>query len=130
MFVYWQHCLYNCKHIQTILQNIMNNPQKLPQPIFNKLLKQIEYVDMIESDNIISFQAKHDKYILEFYTYLDNYKFAIEDCGYWEDDKWTGLAASGDQREKMNAILREKYNAHIQHINDLRQEELEALWED
>ena len=107
----------------------MNTPQYLPQPVYRELMKNLEYVDMIESDNIISFQSKHDNYILEFYTYLDNYKFDIEDCGYFQNEKWVKLTPTEKQLEKMKEILAEKHRLHVQIVDEMRQAELEDYWQ-
>ena len=113
----------------TIVRIIMNTSQYLPQTAYRELIKSLEYVDMIESDNIISFRSKHDKYILEFYTHLDNYKFAIEDCGYFEGKKWISLTPTEKQLEKMKEILAEKYRLYQMNIDEMRQEELQERWD-
>ena len=107
----------------------MKTSQFLPQSTYRELMKSLEYVDMIESDNIISFRSKHDKYILEFNTHLDNYKFAIEDCGYFEGKKWVKLTPTEKQLEKMKEILAEKYRLYQMNIDEMRQEELQERWE-
>lgn len=106
----------------------MNTPQFFPQLVYREVMNNLEYVDKVESDNIISFRGRHDNYILEFYTHLDNYEFAIEDCGYFKGKKWVKLIPTEKQLEKMKEVLAEKFRLYQMNIYEMRQEELQERW--
>ena len=123
-------CLYVCEHNDTIIRIIMNTPQYLSQTIYQKLIKKIQYVDLIEDENVISFQATYGKYVLEFYTHVDKYEFAIESCYKQEGEDYTRFKPTETQTSEMNKILSEKYAEYRQNINEMRQAELVACWEE
>lgn len=104
--------------------------QILPNKAFRGLKANLKYVDLIEDERVLSYQARWNEYQFEVYADCDlPYKFKVETLGYWNADTWVAFRLTKKQQARFNAILEAKYIEYKDALAEEKQKELEARWE-